>query len=292
MDSKTKSASRPYWHVDLKWVSGLLLVPALASTMLVYGLVQITEEKPATDLMALGMALMFSRNGLDDDTDIQEMRRVLSANPAGVQPIPGLRLTIQSSDFQGSSAREIRLNFFRQMVRPIYQEGPAGLAKLADDPKMKQQILEGAGPLGMLGLQTHQTLERVFTALALISAIMFIPLIVFSSRFGRVGSPGVALFVASVPGSIVAAALTRPGAAGNAEPPTGADNLMGIAGYVIAQSIPTWGKIASAIYFPALEAGLALIALALISNIVWKLWPRRSAADVPTDAVSGLRPGS
>ena len=64
---------RPYWHVDAKWICGLML--------LVFNLVVLTAEKSAVELLTLGLALMYSQNGLDDEAEVAEMRRRIEASP-------------------------------------------------------------------------------------------------------------------------------------------------------------------------------------------------------------------
>lgn len=48
--------ARPYWHVDAKWVTGLLLVFFLNWMLLTINLVQLTSENRAIDTGSTAMA--------------------------------------------------------------------------------------------------------------------------------------------------------------------------------------------------------------------------------------------
>lgn len=146
MSTEHTPKPRPYWHMDAKWIVGLILVFVLALTLLVSSLVQVTGEKPAVDTLSMVMALVLSEGGLDDESDAAEMREQLRASSEGsIQPIPGLRITISEEEIANLSPRQVRLAFMRKLAEPIYEGGAQELAALADDAKMQQDIIEGRG---------------------------------------------------------------------------------------------------------------------------------------------------
>ncbi len=278
---------RPYWHVDAKWITGLLLVLVLGLTLLVYNLVDVTNEKPATDTLTMWFALSYSPKGLDDETGIAEMRKRIEASPnKTAQPIPGLRIFVREQDIAGLAPRQARLFFFRQWAEPLYKEGPQGLAALADDPIIKQGILQGAGPFAVLSLATHQALEGLLLVLVIISGVLLVPLIFFSHRFGRLGSPGCVLFVTSLPCAIlsgVANLVLR--TAPIAVRPTGAvagegEGLTQLIGSLVALLVSVVTPLVSIIsgnYLLALAMGFGVMALAVFGNLVWGLiWNRQA----------------
>jgi len=71
----------------------------------------------------------------------------------------------------------------RKLAEPIYEGGAQGLAALADDAKMRQEIVEGGGLLDLFAQQTHQSLRRALLILCLVSLLLFIPLILFSASW-------------------------------------------------------------------------------------------------------------
>lgn len=271
-DERPRNA-RPYWHVDAKWVAGLLLVVVLSVTLLVLNLVQITAEQPATEMMATTLATLFSRRGLDDESEIALMRQALRASPDGtLQPIPGLPIVIREKDIAGLSPRQIRLYAFRQLAVPIYRGGAAGLAAQITDPEMRKSLAGGVGILELFTLKTHQFLRRVLLLLVGICLFLFIPLIFFSYRFGRLVSPGVVLFVTSLPGTGVSVLLW--GITQNQElpaPPGEAGSITGMLGYMLANILPHVVPIVVRNYLIVLALGFGLILLAILSSVVWRL---------------------
>ncbi len=263
--------ARPYWHVDAKWIAGLILAFMLSVTLLIYGLVQVTAEQPAIEVLTLATALMFSPNGLDDETDIGLMRQMLDASPDGsIQPIPGLRIFVSEQDIEGLTPREIRLHFFQKWAEAIYPDGIDGLAALADDPELKTQIIEGGALFNVLTLQTHQALQRALILMAAVSCFMLIPLVLFSYRFGRIGSPGCALFFASLPGAIFFTFLAL-AVKSIPAPSIEESSATGMVGYLASQVLPPMARTIGQSYQVFLALGVGLMLLAGLSSIVWRL---------------------
>ena len=71
----------------------------------------------------------------------------------------------------------------RKLAEPIYQSGAQGLAALADDAKMRQEIVEGGGLLDLFTRDTHESLRRALLILCFVSLLLFIPLILFSASW-------------------------------------------------------------------------------------------------------------
>mgnify|MGYP001041475591 CR=1 FL=1 len=271
MSAEQTKKPRPYWHVDAKWISGLILAFLLSATLLVYGLVQVTAEQPAVEALTLATALMFSPNGLDDATEIDIMRLALLASPDGtIQPIPGLRISVSEQEIEGLTSREIRLFYFQKWAEPIYQEGIQGLADLADDPELKAQILEGGSMFNALTLQTHHSLQRVFRYFVVACLVMLIPLVLFSFRFGRIGNPGCVFFFASLPGAVI---FTLIGMAVKPviTPAEGEQAITGMLTTLASNVLPAIARELGRIHLMVLGLGVGLVLLAAISSIVWNL---------------------
>ena len=267
MSNNSTLKPRPYWHVDAKWIAGLLLVPFLGATLLAYNLVQLTAEEPAIESLSLVLALLLSEGGLDDQAEIIKFQQQLESSPGGsLQPIPGLRVTIDKDELAGFSPREARMAFFRKFAEPIYAGGAEGLAALANDPQMRAQILEGGGMLNLFTLQNHQQLQRGFLVLGVITLFLFIPLIFFSYRFGRLGSPTCVLFAASLPGAILFGFLSTLGLQAQATPPPREAGVTALAGYIASNILPQLAQAFSRTYLILLAASLVLLLVALIGS--------------------------
>jgi hypothetical protein len=195
---------RPYWHVDAKWITGILLIFLLSTTFFTFILLRITAPEQGIELLTVLLANSFSREGLDQEADMEIMHEKIAESPNGAwQPIPNVNIVVREEDIAGLSAREMRLWFFRQLAEPIYYEGGQGLAGLSTDPQMRANMEEDVGLLGLISAANHNRLNRVFLILGLISLVLLSLLSFFSYRFGRFGSPGCVIFLAAFPGIVI-----------------------------------------------------------------------------------------
>jgi hypothetical protein len=280
MTTVCQSKPRPYWHVDAKWIAGLLLVFTLSAGLLLYGLVAVTSEPVAVRLLSVLLASAFSPAGLDAEGDLREMTEMLAASPDGsIQPIPGLRIVIHAEDIEGLSPREARIFFFRQMAEPLYRGGAEGLADLANNPEMKQSIVEGAGLMELFSQRTHDRLRELILIPLALSLLLGSFLVAFSYRFGRLFSPGCALFVAVAPCAAVSAFLTmvinnppppNPNPAG--EPGMGSA-LSAAAANAMPEVIPALMKI----YRPIVLLAVGLMVLAIAGGMLDRVSRSRRA---------------
>jgi len=282
---------RPYWHVDAKWVAGLLLLCVLGTGLLLASLWWVTAERPAVDTVSTFLALSFSPKGLDDETEIAQLRQTLRASPTGVvQPVEGLRVTVREEDIVGRSPREVRLYLFGQLAGPFYREGLDGLTAMADDPEVQRRIEQGVGPLVLFTAAAHRTLQRALILVGICTGVLLVPLIAFSYRFGRVGSPGVVLFAASLPGTVLSSLvrlwLRR---AVVAVPPTEEAGLAEVARYFATNALLPLVQPISRIYLLALVGGLGLALLALVGSIIAGLGRGRPAPPAGPWPGAGVR---
>jgi hypothetical protein len=271
MDTDSAPNPRPYWHVDAKWITGLLLTFVLSLTLLVFNLSQVTQEKSAIDTVSTSLALVFSRQGLDDEQGIEDILKQLQASPDDqIQPIPGLRIFIREQDIANLSPREMRLYFFRQLAEPLYRQGPQGVMALAQDPEMQKGIAEGMGLLGFFTLETHQKLQRVLMILGIASFLLLLLLVLFSYKFGRIGSPGCVLLAASLPGALLftfASQAVQP----VSTPPGDEAGMSGMISYLVANLLPPLLQIIARNYQLALALGLGLMILSILGGLIWRL---------------------
>ena len=270
MSTPINSPRRPYWHVDAKWITGLLLFFTLSITFLAFNLWQVTAADPGINALTLLLASAFSPEGLDSEADIAFMQEQLQASSTGeIQPIPGLRITIRAEDVAGMSPREVRLFFFRQWAEPLYYQGAAGLAELADDPEMRQSIEEGIGPLTLLSAESHQQLFPVWVGLALLDLLLIGLLIIFSNRFGRLSSPGCVLFLTALPAAALLA-LMRQSLLNQlaAAPPTG-ESLSARLLSLAVTALPDVLDLVLRNYLIVVAVGLGLVLLGLLGALFW-----------------------
>lgn len=232
----------PQWHKDAKWLTGFLSLVLCSATLLTYALYWFTAEERAVKIMSIATATAFSRNGLDDVSEFNEIRqRMRQTGQRRFQPIPGLKLYVTEEDFQAAEASpgEARIAFFRRLVEPLYRDGPAGLASLAENEEMRRQIAEGVQPFRFISKDTHQFLQTVFFSLAAATAVFLFLLVLFSHGFGRLVSPAIVLSLAALPGFVVTFFLSIPDEGKQMRVPIGEGTFASMADNVITLFKPS-----------------------------------------------------
>lgn len=192
-----KDIIRPYWHVDAKWIFGILATFFLTLSLLLYVLANLTSEKTFIPLATLVVASQFSRDGLDDPREIEETKRkYLNSGEDVFYPLGNKNVKITRAELETLSPREIRLRIFRQVVEPYYYEGAEGVAnRTTATPKQKEQIKKQAGLLSFANKKTHQTFFTFFLISVIPVVLAFTGLIYFSYRYGKLISPAVVLLL-------------------------------------------------------------------------------------------------
>jgi hypothetical protein len=274
MNTSGYSKARPYWHVDAKWITGILLLFLLNLTFVIFILVQVTAPKRGIDLLTILIASSFSREGLDQEADLDIMHQKIAESPNGAwQPIPSLNIVVRENDIDGLTPREMRLWFFRQLAEPLYYKGPQGLASLAPDPAMGKNMVEGGiGPFSFISAETHNKLQKIFYGMASSSLVLMGLLVFFSHRFGRLGSPGCVLLLATLPGLIAFSAL-RGWLEQGVEKASQPTEMTAIALYtqlinrLAAEALPEIVQMAIQMYLILSLLGIALIFLALLGSL-------------------------
>ncbi len=271
MSTSQVKKPRPYWHLDAKWITGILLLLLLNFTFLIYFLMQLTAPAQGITLLStiLASSFSFESGGLDAAGDIDIMRQKIAESPNGEwQPIPGLQIVIREQDIAGKTPREARVWFFSQLAKPLYFQGEQGLASLMTDPEMKNSLQGGVGPLGIISAQTHSSLVKFFAPFALASLLVLGLLIYFSYRFGRLGSPGCVIFMTAIPG-LLFWLLARGWTDQVARNPTSLSDASALARYtqLAADVVPIILQTAVRVYLSLLGLGVFLMLVAFMGTI-------------------------
>ena len=243
---------RPYWHVDMKWIFGILLFLALLVSTVLFATSTLLSPKVALPGATYVVANQFSKNGLDDATDINKYKKQLEkSNKTEFKPIEGMDVTITKDELLNQSPREIRLNLFQQIVEPIYY-GTAELDKNA---------AEQYGALTYLNEETYKTLMLYFWISLIPVALFTAGIVFFSHRYGRLVSPAVLLLTfGTLPSlSLILVQTTTP--------PKGDERLFSF----LPQDIVLEAASTLSIYFYTLfYIGIALVTSILVIKLVRK----------------------
>jgi hypothetical protein len=283
MSTTKVKKSRPYWHVDAKWFTGILLLLILTITFLIFILFQATGPVQGKTILTTMLASTFSfeAGGLDASADVEVMRQKIADSPNGEwQPIPGLQIIVRANDINGKTPREVRMWFFGQMADPLYNKGAQGLADMTTDPQMKAGFEQGVGALGFFSAGTHKKILVILTIASLVSLLFLGLLIFFSYRFGKLGSPGCVIFLAAVPGVVLFGGLNG-WIKQMAQNPTPASEQTSVTRYaqLAADVLPTILKSSLTIYIVLTFLGLILLAMALLGIV----FIREKKNKVPTE---------
>ena len=272
MSTSESPRPRPYWHVDAKWITGILLLFILSATFLTFLLAWVTAAEQGIELLSVILASSFSREGLDQEGDLEIMHEKIAESPDGAwQPIPSLNIVVREQDIEGLSPREMRLWFFRQLAEPIYYEGDQGLASLSPDPEMQKNMQGQIGPLGFISAEVHGRLKKALIVLSLASVALLSLLAYFSHRFGRLASPGCVTFLSAVPGvvlfSMMRGWLEHPGDNAEAEA-TALTPYTQIAARLAADVLPDIVQKGLQTYLWLTLVGLGLMIIAFVGTLI------------------------
>lgn len=242
---------RPYWHVDLKWIFGILTTFFLSTSLLLFSLTILTSEKIAIPLATFIVASQFSKNGLDDTKDIEEAKaRFLNSRQDVFYPIEGQNVSVTRSDLETLSPRELRLKIFRQVVEPYYFE------------QVDEETKKKAGPLGFVNHTTHTIINQIFFISILPLLLCLFGLLFFSYRYGKLLSPAVVFLLVSTFPTLLLFLIQ------NTTPPSGDTGPLSALPRELILHITT---ALSPMFFTVFCAGIGFMTLALGIKLVSKV---------------------
>lgn len=269
---------RPYWHVDIKWVCGILLLVALAVTLPVAAAYRLTAKGPATDLVAYTFAGMTSPQGIDSDEGLGEIKARVLQNGSETVSLAGIDIVFTAEDFHTLSPRELRLKVFRAFADRFYDQGAKGFAESQGfDQATAQKFENDASVTGLFSAQAHKKVGTILFWMVLVDVLLIAALAFFSRRFGRLVSPGLVLLLVGLPGIIFAAISSQnPEVVGAARSETASDQFAALglfANYVAPLVVPHFASV----YLFALVSGGGLLSAAALGKIVYSIVHKNSA---------------
>ncbi len=260
---------RPHWFTDAKWFFGIFFTVSLIIVLVLFFFYKVTAEKPAIETMTKTIAITFSPLGLDDTTEIEILKRkVLYSYNETARPINGLNLTIDKEDLEGKTPREIRLNFYKKIAELLYFDQAEELREMVENNEVRNNI-EILESLSFLSQKTHRNISGLLLYFTFITFLFAIPFIFFSKRFGRLGNPGLVIFLVNFPGVITFLVLsTLP----QQEATPAIENIQEMIGFILSSLLPPLAEDVTRYYILFLMVGFLMIFLAIVGKIVWKLF--------------------
>lgn len=270
---------RPSWLVDLKWLFGLACLAGIIVAGGLYSLSKLTEQGPATGIFT-GVMATFAKEGAGSE-EFDELQALATANPDQDFTIEGITLPVEGSELVGLSYDEAVGLVVGRIADRLYTDGPDSVEQFFADVSAADSEESAAGegeefdlgPFSLLTQGTHDTVRSIFTFSLIPILVLAVPLVFFSRRFGRLGSPGVVLAVGIAPFALLWFVTEQ--ATKNA----GADGMTGALSQALS---PTAGDVSSA-FLRLFILGLVLILAAVVGHIGFALWHRFRPTPAPTD---------
>lgn len=261
---------RPYWHVDAKWVCGILLLFALFLALSLYALVKLTDKEHGPTVAALAIGAAFIRS--DSAVDIEEARAEIARQGGQIHPIPNFPSIVITEADLSLSLRDLKLKIFKPITDEIYTNGiEATAAKYASTPEQKEKFINDAFLFKIFTKETNKGLQKFVLIFALVSLLLLAGVIYFSAGWGRLSNPATLLLIASVPGSLFFLMLTHP-------PKDGSEGPLS---FLPADLTKELGGAMGQGFWKLAILGLLLLAAAAIGKTVTAIMHRRSPHHEP-----------
>jgi hypothetical protein len=265
------------WRIDAKWLFGLICLSAIIVAAVLYSASKLTERDAATGLFS-GVMTTFAKEG-EGSEEFGEIQAQAAASPDEEFTIEGVTLPVKGSEIAGLSYDEAVDLVVGRIAQTLYTDGPDAVEQYfnatpvagseeAPPPEGEEFSL---GPFAVLTQDTHDTIRRIFTFSLIPILVLAAPLVFFSRRFGRLGSPGIVLAVGAAPFALLWLIVKQ--ATKNA----GTDGING----ALAESLSPMAGDVSTTFLWLLALGVVLVLAAVAGHIGFALWHRFRSTPAP-----------
>ena len=201
--------TRPYWHVDAKWIFGILLTISLSCLLILSTAHTLSSKENAPRIVAtiIGKSLMHNNT-----VDTTEITKKIKQSGGKIHPIPFIpSITITAADLK-LTQDELSLKIFLPITNNIYDNGIEEAAnEYIKSETQKEQFIKQAFFLQYSTKTTHDTLMTPIIILGALSILFSCAVIYFSAGWGRLSNIGLLLIYVSLPGIVVANILLHTG---------------------------------------------------------------------------------
>ena len=244
-----------------------------------YSASKLTERDVATGVFS-GVMTTFAKEG-EGSEEFGEIQALAAASPDEEFTIEGITLPVKGSEIASLSYDETVDLVVGRIAEMLYTDGPESVEQffaaspVADSEEASQGESSefSLGLFALLTKDTHDIIRRIFTFSLISVLVLAVPLIFFSRRFGRLGSPGVVLAVGAAPFGLLWL-ITK-----QATKSAGQDGVDG----ALAGAISPMAEDVSTTFLWLLVIGVALVLVAVAGNIGFALWHRSQPTPTPGD---------
>lgn len=262
---ENKIKIKPYWHIDMKWIVSLILIPLLAVTFLILNLYKSTDEVNGVEVSSTLLAAMYSPGSKNYDNEINEIRTIIQKSPdRTLRPFPGLDIKITEQDIEKYPVTEIKKRIFLELAKNIYDFNPA---KMKLNKEGKTDVFSNFGLMAIFTKTSHQFIGKILIYGASASIIFLILLVYFSYGFGRLISPGLIFVLIGLPSVLFLTVLQK--TPENSQIPLGAKEIstQQRISMFVSEVGPTISKIFQRNYIILIIVGLILILIGIVGKI-------------------------
>jgi hypothetical protein len=273
--------SRPYWHVDAKWLCAITLLALLAVTLPLAIMYQLTDKTSGTKIIAYTLMGMTSPDGIDSEQGLAELKTQLRQTGSVTLNFGGVPATLTTHDAETLTPRELRLKVVGGFAGQFYDQGARGLAvsRHASEEATAKAVSD-ATFLSPFTREGHAKLKVWLVALGSVCALLLALVIFFSYHAGRLVSPGLTLALAGLPGVLFWTLAQGHSAAPTTARTDNESNPLGAVSGIFSYLQPLIAQTAANTYLIVLFSGLALLVVAPFARLLW----RRHSARASTSA--------
>ena len=251
---------------DIKWLSGILAVAVLAAGILSFSLAQLTTPTRVKLLLEQVLELTLLPALLPGSL----AERVLPGEDIGLELGDRLRLPSQLEGLSPVEADRVVLSALAELA---FAKGSEVVAAQLGDLELASKLRAVAAVVDSLTQDAHRRYLWITYLIATLALLSLAGLVLFSCGFGRLANPGLALFLAAVPGVVLfswlndflqSAALVLPASVRT----TGAIAFLAdLLGYIGARLPTEVFDLLSRNHLIVLLVGAGLVALALLMRL-------------------------
>jgi hypothetical protein len=249
---------RASWLVDAKWVTGLLCLFCVLAAGFLYSVTALTGRETATGIFTATVG--GTVNSQLSDEEYASVSAAAAASPDAEYNVGATTLTVKGSELTGISKDQAVALVVSRIAVVHYEQGPDAAETLitASGEDGRQFSI---GPVRPLTKKTHDSVRPYYLGLAGAALGLIAPLVFFSRRFGRLGSPGVVLMVGSAPFALAWHLLDNAAA--------GITEEKGVFASALAAAIRTPAADLSGTFTRLLFLGAGMTGAAIVGHIVW-----------------------
>lgn len=183
MDAKPKT--RPSWHINAKWVVGLILLPVFALTFLAFNLYLLTNRENGISASANLLTALYSPNSNIAES-LSAVRQMIKNSPdKSFSPFPDKSIKITEEDLNKYSADEIKDKLFTRLAASVYDSD--------------ESTPEKVGPLIAFTKTGHLYVQKILSILLPVALVLLLLTVYFSAGFGRLVAPGIISLLVGAP---------------------------------------------------------------------------------------------